>query len=75
MAFVWKAGEEACLPKEAAALAPKRNRPGTCKLYDAVWKSWCDRRKVNPLQTPINQIAEFLTHKFTEGKQYNTVKV
>ena len=37
------------------------------------WARWCQRNGYNPLSAPIGAILDFLTHEFTEGKQYRTL--
>ena len=48
----------------------------TSKAYQTAWRRWvhwCDRRKVDPCSTSIENIANFLTGIFGEGKSHSTL--
>ena len=47
--------------------------PSTLALYQGKWNvfvSWCDSKKIDPLEVEISQLADFLTHLFVD-KQYS----
>ena len=37
------------------------------------WSSWCIRRKIFPIRSPISCILDFLADRFKRGLEYNTV--
>ena len=49
---------------------------GTNKRYSLVWQKFCDwycSKQINPVQSSIVQVAEFLTQEFDTGKCYRTI--
>ena len=49
---------------------------GTRYNYDSSWKKfcgWCDRRKINPFQSPVESVLEFLADLFDQGLKYRTI--
>ena len=38
-----------------------------------VWVNWCSKEGVNPINTSVEKIIEFLTVQFNQGKQYSTL--
>ena len=51
-------------------------RSSTEKAYSLAWGKWivwCNQAKVDPLQTSIGPVLNFLTAQFQEGKQYSTL--
>ncbi|CAC5365272.1 unnamed protein product [Mytilus coruscus] len=64
------------LSKAAAELYSKAWRSGTRASYKSAWKrwsSWCNSREINPIQTSVENIIQFLTTLFNEQKQYRTI--
>ena len=46
---------------------------GTDKQYNSAWKqwcSWCKQRKIDTLQPPVNEVANFVSKCFADGKSY-----
>ena len=43
--------------------------------YISKWIIFCNTRSYNPLCAPINQITDFLTCMFLEGKSYSTINL
>ena len=51
-------------------------RAGTNKQYASAWSTftrWCGSRSINPFQTTVSDVAEFLTCEFDLGKSYSTI--
>ena len=49
---------------------------GTDKQYNSAWKrwcSWCKQREVDIIQAPIEQVGNFLSDCYDEGKGYSTL--
>ena len=49
---------------------------GTDKQYNSAWKKWCcwcNKRQIDMLQAPIDQMANFLSESFAAGKSYSTI--
>ena len=38
-----------------------------------VWVNWCSKQGVNPINTSVERIIEFLSVQFNQGKQYSTL--
>ncbi|XP_067247019.1 uncharacterized protein [Chanodichthys erythropterus] len=52
--------------------------PSTRKLYMYKWKlfaTWCGQRNMDPVQSPISFVLQFLQEKFSEGLTPSTLKV
>ncbi|CAC5365403.1 unnamed protein product [Mytilus coruscus] len=72
---IWGHTITANLSKAAVELYSKAWRPGTRASYKSAWKrwsSWCNSREINPIQTSVENIIEFLTTLFNEQKQYRS---
>lgn len=63
---------------EVAEMVATSRRPGTNKIYDAKWSTfvrWCHRRKIDPIEAPINTIADSLLYLFqARNCQMSTIK-
>ena len=49
---------------------------GTDKQYNSAWKKWCgwcEQRKIDLPQTSVDEVVNFLSQTFAEGKSYSTV--
>ena len=49
---------------------------GTDKQYNSAWKKWCrwcEKRKIDLLQASVDEVVNFLSQSFAEGKSYSTV--
>ena len=49
---------------------------GTVKQYKSAWKKWCgwcEQRKIDLLQASVDEVVNFLSQSFAEGKSYSTV--
>ena len=49
---------------------------GTEKQYKGVWTkwtSWCRERQISVLQPSVEQVANFLTESYHDGKSYSTI--
>ena len=49
---------------------------GTDKQYNSAWKKWCgwcEQRKIDLLQVSVDEVVNFLSQSFAEGKSYSTV--
>ena len=60
----------------SADLIIKSWRKGTNKQYASAWATfarWCGSRSLNPFQTTVSEVAEFLTCEFDLGKNYSTI--
>ena len=65
------------LPHEAAVIAADSRRPSTRSTYDSRldrFRQWAANRDVDPLEAPVEVIAEFLVTLFKEGKQVSTIR-
>jgi len=66
------------LSEDAAILATKAWRKGTRSAYDSAWAkwcSWCYQRSADPVSSPIEQLADFLTEMFKAGYEYSTINL
>ena len=46
------------------------------KQYNSAWKKWCgwcEQRKIDLLQASVDEVVNFLSQSFAEGKSYSTV--
>ena len=51
-------------------------RSSSLAIYESKWRAfcgWCDKRKADPFQASVIQIADFLSDKFQEGKALSTL--
>ena len=63
--------------EESADLLLESRRAGTQVAYTGPWQKWsgwCGKRKINPLQATVGQIAGFLTKQFKRDLEYSTIK-
>ena len=61
---------------ESTALICASWRKGTAKSYQSAWKKWidwCIKRQVDPCSTSIDNIVNFLTEVYKEGKCHSTL--
>ena len=75
---VWQRGRQQGLSEGAATLVTKAWRTGTKCAYNTPWNKWvgwCGKRKIDPLQATVGQIANFLADRFEEGLEYATMNV
>ena len=64
------------LSETASKLVEQSKAEGTRKLYKSAWNSfqcWCSERKVDPFTCPLEEIMNYLTHLFEEGKGYSAI--
>jgi len=64
------------LSEEAIALICASWRVNTEASYSSgwrIWSGWCSTKGVNPTNTSIEIVIEFLTAQFHQGKQYSTL--
>ena len=48
------------------------------RSYQSAWKiwcGWCSARGMDPLNTHLNALLEFLAHRFQQGKSYRSLNV
>ena len=43
------------------------------KLCWSKWLGWCDKRQINPIQSSIAKVVDFLSELFQAGLQYSTL--
>ena len=51
-------------------------RKGTQSSYNTCWKywnSWCCERNVDPIQAPVEQVANFLAELYNKGYAYSSI--
>ena len=49
---------------------------GTDKQYNSArkkWCGWCEQWKIDLLQASVDEVANFLSKSFAEGKSYSTI--
>ena len=49
---------------------------GTEEQYNSAWRKWCGwckQRKIDLLQASVDEVVNFLSQSFAEGKSYSTV--
>ena len=66
------------LSEDAAQILLESRRKGTRKVYHHPWQewsSWCDERQEDPVQAPVELVANFLTENFNTGLEYSTLNV
>ena len=64
------------ISKESATLITNARQSGTIAHYESSWRkwhSWCVRRQIDPIICSLTHILDFLTERFHEGFQYNTI--
>ena len=60
----------------SAKLMSKSWRPGTQVAYNSAWKKWtgwCGERQLDPFQTSVDNIINFLGDLHAKGYQYSTI--
>ena len=63
---------------EATKIMLHSKRESTTKTYAPCWEKWvlwCSGKTVDPIDTPITLILDFLTNLYHEGLQYRTINV
>ena len=76
MAGVRAGPESSKFPENVKTLISSSRSAGTRYNYNTSWKKfcgWCDRRKVNPVQSPVGLVLEFLAELFDKGLMYRTI--
>ena len=76
MDAIRKALSDKGLSKESIEIICASWTAGTEKQYQGVWNkwtSWCRQRQINLFQTSVDQVANFLTECYHEGKGYSTI--
>ena len=61
---------------EASALLLASWRPKTQSNYDSLfskWSRWCSHRNINPVEGPVEDVANFLADLFKEGYLYRSL--
>ena len=61
------------ISSNAAKLISHSRRKSSAANYElgwGRWTSWCNKRQVNPFQTPVNHIIKIMSEKFDKGLQY-----
>ena len=68
--------ETAGFSNQALDILDKTRRPGTTAAYDAAWRQWtrwCEQEQLDPVQTSVVHIINFLSSLFEKGRQYATI--
>ena len=64
---------------EAANLLAEHSwRKGTKCTYESAWRkwsSWCVSREIDPLCSPVESVINYLTDRYHQGDQYNTLNI
>ena len=53
-------------------------RKGTRCTYESAWRKWsgwCLSGKIDPLCSPVESVINFLTERYHQGDQYNTLNI
>jgi site-specific recombinase XerD len=64
------------LSADAAELWMSAWRTGTQTAYDSCWRkwtSWCSKQQIDPFQATVENVANFLSHLYTQGYEYRTI--
>ena len=64
------------LSEQSKKLHNEAWRPGTRASYKSAWSrwsSWCGSKQIDPFQSSVADIIEFLTLLYSEQKQYRTI--
>ena len=68
---------ELTLSKDVRDVLAQSVRPGTSFQYNSCWKyfmNWCITRETDPVEAPLAEVLEFLSHLFRErGLAYRTI--
>ena len=62
--------------EESSSLLLESRRAGTKLAYAGPWKKWCGwcrERRINPVQTTVGNIGNFLTSQAQRGLEYSTL--
>ena len=74
----WQGRQGAVLSEQATKIMEEARRQGTRKAYRHPWEEWvgwCEFRQEDPVQAPVELVANFLTEKFHTGLAYRTMNV
>ena len=66
------------ISENASHIITNSRRKGTLSNYESAWRkwaSWCLERKIDPFQTPVKDIIEYLTSLFNYGNEYRTINL
>ena len=64
------------ISQQSANLISKSWRTGTRTAYNSAWNkwsSWCTERDIDPFQSPVEPVIDYLTSLFQAGYEYNTI--
>jgi len=56
----------------------KAKRESTIQAYSSPWNKWvlwCQQRQVDPIDSTVNYVLDFLTEMYHEGLEYRTINV
>ena len=73
MAHIQESFESGGISSEASALLLTSQRPKTLSNYNSLflrWSHWCSQRNRNPIEGPVEDIANFLADLVKEGYLY-----
>ena len=76
MARIRESFESRGISSEASALLLASWRPKTQSNYDSLfskWSCWCSQRNRNPIEGPVEDVANFLADLFKEGYLYRSL--
>ena len=76
MAGVRASPESSRLSENVKTLITSSRSAGTRHNYNSSWKKfsgWCDKRKIDPVQSPVGLVLEFLADLFDRGLKYRTI--
>ena len=68
----------AMLSEQATKIMDESRRQGTRRAYSHPWEEWvgwCEFWQEDPVQDPVELVANFLTEKFQSGLAYRTINV
>ena len=66
------------LSEQACTLLLASWREKNNRSYQSAWKiwcGWCSARGMDPLNSHLNALLEFLAHRFQQGKSYRSLNV
>ena len=66
----WLKGPDKAASEDIAAMLLRSRWDGTRKAYQHPWEEWtrwCDERQADPIQAPVEMIANVLTERFKQG--------
>jgi hypothetical protein len=76
MSYIWKNLEARGVPEEARNIMLQFWRKSTRNQYDVYLKKWtlfCCERDINPHETTINVVLQFLTSLYESGLRYSAI--